>query len=164
MSIFLSLGTNINNRKNNLEKARDCIQNSSHIKITKESPIYQTSPMHYKKQSNFLNQIIEIETNLRPINLLKEMQSIEKLMGRDRLNENKYQERTIDIDVLCYNEIVLNHKEITIPHPEIENRKFILKPWSDICPHYVLPNSEMNIYDLYKKISHLEDTVELFNL
>ena len=164
MAIFLSLGSNIEDKKKNLKSCREFIKNITQIKIIKESPIYQSSPMHYIEQSDFLNQIIEIKTNLEATILLEEMQNIEINMGRKQFVRKKYQPRIIDIDILCYHELILNDDNYTLPHPEIYKRKFVLKPWADISPEYILPNSKMNIYEHYKKISHLEDTVKLFNL
>jgi len=162
MRIFLSLGTNIGDRAFNLHKALKLIDTHSQIAIISESKIYETSPLENEDQDYFLNQIIEIQTKLDPLDLLDTVKDIECSMGRIKMNK-RYQPRIIDIDILSYNDLILNDKILNIPHSKIKFRKFILKPWTDIAPDYILPNSKDSIKELLECISHLKDEVREYN-
>ena len=162
MKIFLSLGSNMGDRILNLHKALTLIGSHTQIFITSESKIYETSPMENQDQGYFLNQIIGVQTKLPPLDLLDTVKKIESNMGRIKIRE-RYQSRIIDIDILSYNELILNNKNLCIPHSKIKFRKFILKPWSDIAPNYILPNSKSSIKQLLDSISHLRDEVREYN-
>ena len=159
MSIFLSLGTNIGDRKINLNKAISLINSESKININSQSKIYETSPMENQNQDFFLNQILEIKTNLKPLKLLKTLKNIENVMGRFQTNK-RYMPRIIDIDILSYDDIVFNNDNLSIPHNKIKFRKFILKPWTDIAPDYILPNSKSTIKELLAQIYDSKDIVK----
>ena len=162
MIVFLSLGSNIGNRYENLNKAISLINFKDNISIILKSKIYETSPMEYLKQDFFLNQVISIDTDIAPLDLLKIVKEIEVKIGRER-QKNKYMPRVIDIDILSYNDLILNNKNLFIPHPKIKFRKFILKPWTDISPDYILPNSKSSIKQLLERVSHLRDKVREYN-
>ncbi|MBT1702321.1 2-amino-4-hydroxy-6-hydroxymethyldihydropteridine diphosphokinase [Chryseosolibacter indicus] len=134
--VYLSLGTNQGNRKENLNKALARIAQDIG-KVTKLSSIYSTKPWGKKDQDDFLNQVILIETTFDPTNLLDKILNIERDLGRVR--EEKWGPRIIDIDVLFYGDVVINIPELTIPHPAIAERKFILIPLDEISPEYVHP-------------------------
>jgi len=162
MKIFLSLGSNMGDRVFNLRKALKLIDNHAQILITSKSKIYETSPMENQNQDYFLNQIIELQTKLGPLDLLETVKAIESDMGRINISK-RYQPRIIDIDILSYNNLILNDKNLRIPHSKIKFRKFILKPWTDIAPNYILPNSKSSIKELLDSISHLKDEVREHN-
>ena len=162
MIVFLGLGTNLGNRLSNLEKAILSIDKLEHIKVTLKSKIYETSPMENLNQDNFLNQVIQIDADIKPLELLKILKNIENSMGRSE-NKEKYMPRIIDLDILAYHDLVLDNQILSIPHPKIIFRKFILKPWTDISPDYILPNSKNTIKELLDKVNHLEDTVKEYN-
>ena len=159
MTVFLSLGTNIGDRLHNLEKVYFLIEMEEKINIISKSKIYETSPVENLNQEYFLNQIIKIDTDIEPLQLLNLIKNIENKMGRIKL-EKKYMPRIIDIDILAYDRLILNSKKLSIPHPKIKSRKFILKPWTDISPDYILPNSKCTIKELLDKICHFEDKVK----
>lgn len=160
--IFLSLGTNVGNRLENLEKAILLIQNHKKINILLKSKVYVTSPMENFNQDNFLNQVIKIETDIKPTLLLTFIKNIEKNMGRIK-TKKKYMPRIIDIDILTYNDLIINNDNLSIPHPKIKLRKFILKPWSDIASDYILVNCKSTVKDLLNNIYHLKDEVKEYN-
>jgi len=162
MKIFLSLGTNIGDRLIHLDTAKSLIDNYPKINIISKSKIYETSPMENKNQANFLNQVIEIKTNIEPLELLDITQNIQSQMGR--VNKKKrYTPRIIDIDILTISNFAFTKKGLTIPHPKIKLRKFILKPWTDIASDYILPNSKNTIKELLDSISHFDDEVREYN-
>ena len=162
MKIYLGLGTTIGDRLTNLVNAK--IYLNKHLKITviKESKIYETSPMEKKDQDYFLNQVIEIKTDLNAYQLLNYIKEIELIMGRNH-TEKKYFPRTIDIDILSFKHLNIDIDDLKIPHTKINSRKFVLKPWSDIASDYILPNSNLTIKQLLDNISHLSDEIREYN-
>ena len=162
MTVFLSLGTNIGDRLHNLEKVYFLIEMEEKINIISKSKIYETSPVENLNQEYFLNQIIKIDTDIEPLQLLNLIKNIENKMGRIKLKK-KYMPRIIDIDILAYDKLILNSNQLSIPHPKIKSRKFILKPWSDIDPNYILSNSKSTIKELLDSLAHLQDEVKEYN-
>lgn len=143
-SIFLSLGSNLGNRAKNLQTAIDEISKFADIKS--KSSIYETSPMGYKDQGYFLNQVIEVLSALTPLEMIFRIEEIEHKMGRVREIENG--PRPIDIDILFYGETILNNPNLQIPHPGIEKRKFVLIPLEEISPEFKHPISKKTIKQL----------------
>lgn len=162
MRTFLGLGSNIGDRLLNLKKANFMINNNFDIKIISKSKVYETSPMEVINQDFFLNQVIEINTTIVPLELLYVIKEIEISMGRLKVNQ-KYGPRLIDIDILSYSNIKMNKKRLTIPHSKIKLRKFVLKPWTDIASDYILPNSNNTIKELLNKISHFDDEIREYS-
>ena len=162
MRTFLGLGSNIGDRLVNLKKAIFMINNNFDIKIISKSKVYETSPMEVINQDFFLNQVIEINTTIVPLELLRVIKEIEISMGRLKVNQ-KYGPRLIDIDILSYSNIKMNKKRLTIPHSKIKLRKFVLKPWTDIASDYILPNSNNTIKELLNKISHFDDEIREYS-
>ena len=139
--VFLSLGSNIGDKLENLNNAITKISLNEHIKISSCSNIYQSKPMYNLNQDDFLNMVIEIETNFRPLELMKYIKDIEILLGRSLDQKHNYP-RIIDIDILDYENQLFNTPELTIPHPKLFERMFVLKPWSEISPDYVINNGK----------------------
>lgn len=134
--IYLLLGTNLGDRISNLADCRNAIANRIG-EVPVVSSIYETAPWGVKKQSAFLNQVIEIETTIAPDKLLTQLLAIEKIMGRVR--REKWGTRIIDIDILYYHDQIINTKRLTVPHPEIQNRHFTLAPLVEIIPEVIHP-------------------------
>jgi 2-amino-4-hydroxy-6-hydroxymethyldihydropteridine diphosphokinase len=126
--IYLSLGSNIDNRGDYLNSAISMIKEK--CKIIKQSSVHETKPVGFINQPNFLNMCICIETTLSPFELLHYCQDIEKQLGRVRTIKNG--PRTIDIDILLFNNIVINTNHLIIPHPKMNERKFVLTPLSEL--------------------------------
>lgn len=134
--VFLLLGSNLGRRCENLLQARQHI-NLQIGTIIKESSIYQTSPWGKQDQADFLNQALEVETQLNPFEVLKVIHLIEKQMGRKKVV--KWGERNIDIDILYYEDQQVKNPQLAIPHPEIINRKFTLVPMVEIASKFIHP-------------------------
>tara|TARA_B100000029_G_scaffold194458_1_gene192512 strand:- start:42 stop:530 length:489 start_codon:yes stop_codon:yes gene_type:complete len=162
MIIFLSLGSNIGDRLKNLKTAIELIKIEQGIEVITQSKVYETSPMEYKEQDFFLNQVIEIDSNIDALSLLELFKRIEFQIGRKK-TKYKNMPRIIDIDILSYGDFIINNHNLFIPHPKIKFRKFILKPWTDIAPNYILPSSKNTIKDLLGEISHLTDKVREYS-
>ncbi len=139
--VFLGLGSNLGNKLENLKKSITRISLNDHIEILSRSNIYESKPMYNLKQDDFLNMVVEIETNFEPFDLLKYIKNIEILLGRS-LNQKHNYPRFIDIDILDYENHLINSPELTIPHPKLFERMFVLKPWSEISPNYVINNGK----------------------
>jgi 2-amino-4-hydroxy-6-hydroxymethyldihydropteridine diphosphokinase len=133
---YLLLGTNLGDRKKNLSSA--CASIEKYLgKIIRKSSIYESDAWGFHDQPYFYNQVVKIKTILSPEELLKRISHIEKNMGRIR--QEKWKERLIDIDILYYDNKIINDVQLVIPHPEIQNRKFTLVPLCEISPHELHP-------------------------
>jgi len=136
-NVYLLLGSNLGNRQENLEKALQQISRQAGPIVTASS-VYETAPWGNENQGSFYNQVIEVHTTLAPHALLVNLLVIESLLGRIRGKE-KYGPRLIDIDVLFYNDLVINTPELTLPHPYLHTRRFVLVPLNEIKPDLVHP-------------------------
>ena len=133
---------------NCIEAIREISKNAS-IKIISKSSFYQTSPIGPIEQEWFINSAIKINTSLTPIKLLTNLLNIESAMGRVR--KEKWGPRLIDLDLLFYDNQILNEKKITIPHPEISKRNFVLIPLCEIAENLNHPTLKKNIKTLLQK-------------
>ncbi|HLR42749.1 MAG TPA: 2-amino-4-hydroxy-6-hydroxymethyldihydropteridine diphosphokinase [Pseudogracilibacillus sp.] len=151
---YISLGSNIEPRESYMEKAIALLQAHDQIDIIKRSSIYETAPVGYLDQSQFLNMVIQIKTSLKNMELLRACQAIENELGRERTIENG--PRTMDLDILLYNNENRDLEELRIPHPRIHERAFVLIPLYEIAPDIALPTSGVLIEDILHKISEKE--------
>ncbi|MGK7389721.1 MAG: 2-amino-4-hydroxy-6-hydroxymethyldihydropteridine diphosphokinase [Candidatus Cyclobacteriaceae bacterium M2_1C_046] len=133
---FLLLGGNVDNPEITFKKALELFREKG-ITVIKLSSCYRTAAWGIKDQPDFLNQVVQIETDLTPEQLLQVILSIEQQLGRKR--QEKWGPRLIDIDILYYDQIVMNNEDLSIPHPEIENRRFTLAPLAEIAPDFIHP-------------------------
>lgn len=139
--IYLGLGTNLGNRCENLLSAAALLPPK--VVILAQSPIYQTPPWGYTDQADFLNQVIKAETALAPKKLLKYVKKIEKKVGRTATF--RWGPREIDIDILFYNDLIYKEKKLTIPHPRLHQRAFMLVPLADLAPEMQHPLTGLTI-------------------
>ncbi len=135
--VFLSLGSNSGSRKANLRKAIRLLE-SLPGKIIAVSSLYETEPWGCSQEVNFYNQVVEMITPLDPGELLDEIQKIEHLCGRVRTTE-RYAPRSLDLDILLYDQEIRSTEELRIPHPLIPVRRFALVPLAEIAPDFVHP-------------------------
>ena len=142
--IFLGLGSNKGDRYQNLKKGIHELNDHPHIWVTDQSYIYQSPAMYQTDQDDFYNMVVEIDTNLIPQDLLTEIKKIEIKSGRiPEIKKNM--PRILDIDILAIGDLQIQSKILDIPHPRIVERKFVLKPWSDIDPEFTLPDSSQTV-------------------
>jgi GTP cyclohydrolase-4 len=141
---YLGLGSNLGDRKQNLARALDLI--SGQAVVEKLSSIYETEPVGYEQQPLFLNAVCRISTELSPQKLLRLAKKIETELGRVPSFPNA--PRTIDIDILFYADTVFSNKELTIPHPRLAERAFVLVPLAEIAPDLVHPVNGKRIKEL----------------
>lgn len=136
-TVYLSFGSNLGGRPENIRKAFKMLEEKK-IKIRRISSFYETEPLHNENQPSFVNCCAEAETHMSPEECLKTIKQAEKELGRD-LNATRYSPRIIDIDLLYYDNIILKSKFLTIPHPQMRGRRFVLAPLSEIAPDFSDP-------------------------
>ncbi len=146
---FLGLGSNLGDKKENLRKAKELLIQKN-IKIINESTIYETKPMYYSEQDNFLNQVIEVKTDYQPDELLEIISEIEKKLKRVR--KIKYGPRTIDIDILFYGDKIIMRENLIIPHHRIIEREFVLEPLCEIAGDFIHPEHRKTMCELKEEL------------
>lgn len=152
---YLSFGTNLGDRAQNLETAIELIKHVG--EIVKKSSIYMTEAWGNSDQPAFYNMVLCLETRLDPVTLLHELLSFETKMGRVR--HDKWGPRLIDMDILLFDDMVVHHAGLlTVPHPEMQNRRFVLMPLTEIAPTVMHPTLGKNIREL---LAHLQDPLEV---
>jgi 2-amino-4-hydroxy-6-hydroxymethyldihydropteridine diphosphokinase len=132
VTAYLGIGSNLGEREANINKALVELVRTGACRLTKVSSIYETEPVGIKEQPDFLNAAVEIETDLRPKDLLVTLREVERKTGREKTF--KWGPRIIDIDILLYNDICLTEDNLEIPHPEMHKRSFVLTPLAEIAP------------------------------
>lgn len=139
VEVYLQLGSNLGDRLENLEKAQKLLVERVGT-LLQASDIYETEPWGVNYEHAFLNQVLVLETVLQPMELLQTIWDIEAATGRVRgMDIPRYAPRTLDIDILLYSDVVIALPELTVPHAEIANRRFVLCPLSEIAPEGVHP-------------------------
>ncbi len=161
---FLSLGSNLENRVYYLQKALFLLQEKTGS-IKDISPVYESASYGFEAD-DFLNLCVKLETSLAPEELLTLMLKIESSLGRTRSAEAGYQARTLDIDILYYDSLILNSDSLQLPHPELHKRRFVLRPLADIAPqlyHPVLKKDSRNLLQESKdKIIPRKTAIKLY--
>lgn len=127
---YIGIGSNLGNRNANIEEAISRLRKMQGVKVDKVSRIYQTRPIGGPLQGKFLNGAIRLRTILKPFTLLKRLKKIEEDLGRRKTV--KYGPRSVDLDILLYEDLVINKDKLRIPHPRMFGREFVLKPLSEI--------------------------------
>lgn len=152
--VYLSLGSNIGNKRKNLMEAIRKIGELENTEVVKSSTILETEPFGYLEQDNFLNTCLEVKTLMTAQEFLKEILQIELDMGRVR--EIKWGPRIIDIDILFYDKEIIEEDNLAVPHPWICEREFVLDPLSEIAPNYIHPLEKKTITMLARKLKERE--------
>lgn len=129
-NVLLALGSNIGEKKGNILLAYKYISNLKNTTVYKKSSFYETKPMGPKNQSSFINSTMLIKTKIKPFQLLNEIKKIEEKIGR--IDSYRWGPRKIDIDIVCFNNLQINRKELNIPHIDYKNRDFVLIPGIEI--------------------------------
>ena len=145
-NVFLGLGSNLGERQRYLQQAADELKKSQQIKVVWVSSVYETEPWGKTDQPKFLNACVELETPLAPAELHAETRGIEKNLGRSPAE--RWGPREIDIDILLYDGLVHADDALKVPHPELENRRFVLVPLAELAPYLVHPVSGLTIQEL----------------
>jgi len=154
---YLSLGSNMGDRHENLKKALEFL--SQRLRITKLSSVYDTEPMEVADQPRFLNQVCEVSTVLKPEMLLTVAKGIESKMGR--LPKSHNLPRPIDIDILFYSDFIMETPDLTIPHVKIAERAFVLIPLSEIAPDLAHPITGKTVRQMFKDLGPVQSVLKL---
>ena len=145
---YIGLGSNTGNREKNLSRAFSIINNTLDVKA--KSSVYEAEPIGYMYDDWFLNAVLEVETDLEPEQLLRRLQMIEDQFGRNR--SIKYGKVTLDLDLLFYEDKVMERFDLQIPHTKIPDRRFVLLPMSEIAPEFVHPITNKSMKDMLKEV------------
>lgn len=135
--IYISLGSNLDNPKQQVEQALVELDELERTQLVASSPLYCSKPMGPQDQPDFINAVAALKTDFSPFELLLQLQQIEN--QHQRIRKQHWGPRTLDLDLLLYNDEVITTEHLTIPHPGIKQRDFVLKPLFDIAPELVLP-------------------------
>ena len=157
--VYIALGSNLGDRLENLENALKSMH--PQVVVLECSSIYKTPPWGYTSQPTFLNQVCKVETDLQPFDLLELLKNVEKQLGRRATF--LYGPRTIDLDILFYNDLTLESAELTIPHPRIEERAFVLVPLADIDPELKHPKNGKTVEEMLSDLDYSGITKFDFN-
>jgi len=153
---YIGIGSNLGNRQENCLRAIELLQRGRVI-VTKRSSLYETEPWGMKDQPRFINMVIQIETSLEPKELLTVLKDTEKEIGREKLS--KWGPRTIDLDILLFDDIILHEDNLTIPHPLMHERDFVLRPLCEIAPDIHHPLLKSSMYELMQQF-HKKSLIE----
>jgi 2-amino-4-hydroxy-6-hydroxymethyldihydropteridine diphosphokinase len=151
---FISLGSNIGNRYDYLSKAIEHLAKHSKIQLVNTSSVYETDPVGYEEQDLFLNMVIEVHTELSANELLDLCLKLELELGRKR--EMVWGPRTIDLDILLFNQENIKSEKLIIPHPRMLERNFVMIPLSEIKPDIIIPNIEKPLDAWIKELPNKE--------
>lgn len=141
VNTFIALGSNLNNPKQQVTRALAVLTKTPNITLVKASKLYQTKPWGNANQPDFINACAHLTTTLSPLALLDTLLGIENTFGRTR--SKRWGPRILDLDILLYDKQILNLPHLTIPHPHLSERDFVLIPLLEIAPHLTLPNQEL---------------------
>ena len=158
-NVFIGLGSNLGNRTENCLAAIEHLSNFTIIKSV--SSFYETQPVGNEDQPRFINAVAKVNTLLSPLNLLNSLKTVENQLGRER-NE-KWGPRTIDLDILIYEDFVLDSQELTIPHKELINRRFMMEPLCEIEPWLEHPTLNKTMSTILKELDDDREVVIVGN-
>ena len=150
MRAFISIGSNIGEKLQNCLRAISLLDNLKGCKVIKKSSFYKTEPVGYKEQDWFINCAVLIDTKLDPYELLDRLQQIEILMGREK--SFKWGPRLIDLDLLLYEDIIMDEEKLTIPHPLMHKRRFVLIPISELAPDLIHPVLNKPVIEILRSL------------
>ncbi|MEX0816503.1 MAG: 2-amino-4-hydroxy-6-hydroxymethyldihydropteridine diphosphokinase [Gaiellales bacterium] len=136
---YVGLGANVGNRRENLDRAVELLAAEPGVRVLAVSSVRETDPVGYEDQPRFLNAACALETELGPRELLERLLAIERALGRERAGP-RFGPRTIDLDLLLYGNETLDEPGLTVPHPRLAERLFVLEPLYELAPDLVLPD------------------------
>lgn len=149
--VFIGLGSNLGNKKQNLREGINSLK--SFAQIIKTSSFYETKAegMSAGHDFDFINGVVEVGTNLSPEDLLIELKQIENKLGKKEARDSSgFKARKLDLDILIYNDLVVKNSHIQIPHPGIASRIFVLKPLVEIAPELIIPGTDLSVSEHFK--------------
>lgn len=153
------MGTNLGDKVGHFRAALSVMESWDHTEITGRSGLYRSAPVGYADQDCFLNMAVRLRTRLGPPELLAALQAVEHSQGRDRSGP-RFGPRTLDLDILLFDDRILETKALTIPHPRMDKRRFVLRPLCDIDPTVSHPGLDATVRALLDRLDPSEQPVE----
>jgi 2-amino-4-hydroxy-6-hydroxymethyldihydropteridine diphosphokinase len=147
---YIALGSNLGDRAKTLADAKERLNRLGRVEAC--SSLYETEPVGFHEQPAFLNAVLALETELEPLFLLHALLAIERELGRDRRHSVPNGPRTLDLDLLLMGDTVVTTEELTLPHPALARRRFVLAPLAEIAPHLRHPQSNLTIAELLARL------------
>ena len=155
--VYLSLGSNLGDRVSFVQQATSLLSANDSINIVATSSFYEAEPWQMDSENWFVNAIVQISTSLTPEKLLEECQRVENVLGRKRnANNQKYTDRTIDIDILFYDTLVMSTPDLTLPHKLFHKRAFTIVPMLEIAPDFKHPLFGKTVEELFDEMENPE--------
>ena len=152
-SAYIGLGSNVDDREKYLEDAIEKLRKADGVDVTQVSSVYETDPVGFENQADFLNAVVEIETSLNPQALLRVTKNIESELKRVR--GRHWGPRTIDLDILLFDDLSLREPHLNLPHPEVANRAFVLVPLAEIAPDRLVPPGKQ-VSELLRELGEIK--------
>jgi 2-amino-4-hydroxy-6-hydroxymethyldihydropteridine diphosphokinase len=144
--VFIALGSNLGDRAAWLRQAQEKLFSAPTVQLVAASAVYETEPVGKIDQPAFLNQVLEVRTTLAPENLLSRLLQVERELGRVR--SERWGPRNIDLDLLAFGNRQANTSRLVLPHPELHRRRFVLQPWVEIAPEFIVPGFPATVEEL----------------
>jgi len=149
---YIGVGTNLGDKLQNIRLAYQLIQNNIGI-ISRKSNLYKTPPWGFESTEEFYNSVIKVDTYLEPEHLLDELQKIEMQLGKKQTFTIGYSSRLIDLDIIDFNNKIIDTNRLSIPHSHLAERNFVLAPLFDVCPKWIHPKSKKSIHQLIEDLN-----------
>ncbi len=156
---FLGIGSNVGDKEQNIAKAISLVSRMERTVIEKSSSLYKTEPVGYSDQDWFVNAVIRIKTPMNPNELLTALLAIEQELGRQR--GRKWGPRIIDLDILFYDGLILEEDGLTLPHPHLHDRAFVLKPICEIAPDFMHPVLQRSLSAIYDELPDTKQVIKI---
>ncbi len=158
---YIGVGSNLGDRMSNITEAAHCLLDSPGIQVVHSAPIYETRPVGPAGPENFLNTVFAVDVCLSPQQLLRVLHHIEVLLGRPSASQgsgvgSRTGARTIDLDILFFDDLVFQNDELTVPHPNLQTREFVLRPLNDLNPDLAHPELGITVREMLAALSPSE--------
>lgn len=154
--VYLALGSNLGDREELIARAVRAVGELPGTRLQARSALIETDPVGPGPQGKYLNGVLAIESSLSPRELLRALLGIESALGRDRAKSERWGPRTIDLDILLYGELELDEPGLTLPHPRLAQRRFVLVPLAELAPELIVPGLGASVRDLLVKLDATE--------
>jgi 2-amino-4-hydroxy-6-hydroxymethyldihydropteridine diphosphokinase len=155
---FISVGSNLGDRLSNCCRGIAALCADASVRLVARSPFYETEPLDYTDQEWFLNAAVKIETDLAPLQLLARLQAVQKSLGR-RESGIRFGPRVLDLDIIFYDDLILETSKLTIPHPRMHKRRFVLQPICDIDGSVVHPILGQDVNSILNQMTDKGQTI-----
>ena len=157
--VYLSVGSNLGDALQNCCKGIEALCADGSVKLLSRSPFYRTEPVDFRRQNWFINAALLVQTALAPLALLEKTQAVQHLLGR-KPGDIRFGPRVLDLDIIFYDDLVMDSPRLVIPHPRMHKRRFVLQPICDIDPDVMHPVLEQNVQDLLNQIVTDEQDIQ----